>query len=124
MGVYTPKAGSIGHVAVTDEDFERCQWIFGKHEISGAFGINALDYWTQYQLQVAQFKEIRDQTIFDLIEDPLNEDQTRLRKGLREKLRNWMGILQLCEDIIIYCENINGMDTGNSEEGQAHSAWS
>lgn len=123
MDRFIPIAGSIASVAVLDEHFHGYRWVFGKHTISDAFGANASDYWDRYWGQVQQFEKFRDRS-FRSIRNPLNEDQTRLETQLRESFAGWIMVLQICDDIIARCENVETNETSANKGAQGRGASS
>jgi hypothetical protein len=125
MDEYKPVPWSIGYIAVNDPRFKGYNWVFGKHVISEAIGDNATDLWTEYLLQVTQYNQVRDHTIVDLTEDPLDEHQQYLRAPIREHLKQWVETLQNSEDTIIMCEGIGQEEEAmqNNEDIPEPTGW-
>lgn len=108
MAGFDPIDGSIASVAIKDPNFDGCEWVYGKHAISDAFGENWADWEAEYKAQIENFRLIRDQTIIELTEDPLDETRTRLKASLGDELKDWISTFHRCEELIITCEGVDG----------------
>jgi len=75
-------------------------WISGKYKISAAFREDFVEYSIQYHSEVCRFESIKDHTKFDLTDDPVDYQWTRLKSTLRERLWQWADTLQKCDDSI------------------------